>query len=72
MHEPLSTAIAVQPELFSPRAAADEIVAADVAAVPPAGLDAFGAGKQLQLRRRRIGAERAGLGNEPQRSQRKR
>jgi hypothetical protein len=42
VHEPLPAAISIQPQRFAAFVAADEIIAADVLAVPPAALDALG------------------------------
>ena len=44
LHEPLPSAIAVEPHFGALRIAADEIIAADFALVPPSGFDALGAG----------------------------
>src|SRR5438045_5398323 len=67
MHEPLPASIAVEPQLSSLRIAADEIIAADLAAIPPAAFDALRAGQQAQLRGRGIGAEWTRPGQQPQR-----
>src|ERR1700681_3736852 len=67
VHEPLSAAIAVEPQLASLRIAADEIIAADLIAIPPAAFDALRAGQQAQLRGRGIGAEQTRPGQQPQR-----
>src|SRR6266567_4913021 len=66
MHEPLPAPIAIKPHLLAARVTADEIIAADVPAVPPAALDALGTRRELQRRVRRIGGERIRLGKKPQ------
>jgi len=58
VHEPLSAAIAKEPQLASLRIAADEVIAADLAAIPPAAFDALRAGQQAELCGRGIAAER--------------
>src|SRR5215469_12619802 len=65
MNEPLSFAIAVEPQLFAACVAADKIIATDVIAVPPSGLDAFRPRLELELCRCRIDAERTGHGEQP-------
>src|SRR6202030_4376579 len=69
--EPLAAPIAVEPQLASLRIAADEIIAADLAAIPPAAFDALGAGQQPELRGREIRAERTRPGQQPQRPPRR-
>ena len=57
----------VEPQLSSLRIAADEVVAADLAAIPPAAFDALRTGQQAELRGRGIDAERTRPGQQPQR-----
>src|SRR6266700_5572843 len=71
MHEPSAFTIAIQPQRLAARVAADEIIATDVPAVPPAAFDALGTRRELQRRVRRIGGERVRLGKKPQRPNRK-
>src|SRR6185369_5288604 len=70
VYEPLPASIAVEPQLASLRIAADEIIAADLAAIPPAAFDALRAGEQAQLRGCEIDAERARPRQQPQRPSR--
>src|ERR1043165_4269308 len=70
VHEPLPAAISIQPQRFAALVAADEIIAADVLAVPPAALDALGTRFEPERclggpRRKRIR-----LGKQPQRTNR--
>src|SRR5438477_11163185 len=66
MHEPLPAPIAIKPHLLAARVTADEIIATDVPAVPPAAFDALGARRELKRRVRRVGGERIWLGKKPQ------
>src|SRR5439155_4042510 len=66
MHEPLPAPIAIKPQLLAARVTADEIIAADVPAVPPAAFDALGTRRKLQRCVRRAGSERVRLGKKPQ------
>ena len=62
MDEPPPSPVSIEPEFFSARVAADKVIATDVVAIPPSGLDAFRAGLELELRDCRIGADRAWRG----------